>query len=81
MHRWSAVALVAAGLGAAIVVVAVLAVPAQAGSSGLVVKVSPSQGIVDRQIVTITGRGLTPQGAGAPGPGSSPSARPPSGVG
>jgi len=62
MHRLSAVALVAAGLGAAIVVFAVLAVPSQAGSSGLVVKASPSQGLVDRQIVTINGRGLTAAG-------------------
>jgi len=66
MHRWSAVAVVAAGLGAAIVVAAVLAAPAQAGSSGLVVKASPSQGIVDGQTVTVTGRGLTSAGGGSP---------------
>jgi len=66
MHRWSAVAVVAAGLGAAIVVAAVLAVPAQAGSSGLVVRVSPSQGIVNGQILTITGHGLTTAGGGSP---------------
>jgi hypothetical protein len=69
MHRRSAVAVVAAGLtGTGVLVLAVLvaaaipAAPAQAGSSGLVVKVSPSRGLVDRQTVTLTGRGLTAWG-------------------
>jgi hypothetical protein len=69
MQRRSAVAVVEAGLtGAAALALAVLAAaaipaaPAQAGSSGLVVKVTPSRGLVDRQTVTITGRGLTGSG-------------------
>jgi hypothetical protein len=69
MHRRSAVAVVEAGLtSAAVLALAVLAgaafpaAPAQAGSSGLVVKVTPSRGLVDRQIVTLTGRGLTAGG-------------------
>ena len=69
MHRRSAVAVVEAGLtGAAVLALAVLAAaaipaaPAQAGSSGLVVKVTPTRGLVDRQTVTLTGRGLTTGG-------------------
>jgi hypothetical protein len=69
MHRRSAVAVVAAGLtGSAVLALAVLAAavvtaaPAQAGSSALVVKVTPSRGLVDRQTVTLTGRGLTAGG-------------------
>ena len=55
-----------AGLGAAVVVLAALAVPAQAGSAGLVVKVTPSQASSTGQTVTITGRGLTALGSGSP---------------
>lgn len=69
MHRRSAVAVVGAGLtGAAVLALAVLAAvaipaaPARAGSSGLVVKVTPSRGLVNRQTVTLTGRGLTAGG-------------------
>ena len=71
MHRRLAVAVLEAGLmGTAVLALAVLAavaIPAasaQAGSSALVVKVTPSRGLVDRQTVTITGRGLT--GGGNP---------------
>src|SRR5580700_2804611 len=77
MQRRSAVAVVEAGLtGAAVLVLAVLALavlaavaipasPARAGSSGLVVKVTPTRGLVDRQTVTLTGRGLTAGGGNA----------------
>jgi hypothetical protein len=76
MHRRSVVAVDGAGLtGSAVVGLVVLALavltaaaipaaPAQAGSSGLVVKVTPNRGLVDRQTVTITGRGLA--GSGVP---------------
>jgi len=79
MQRRSAVAVVEAGLtGAAVLVLAVLALavlaavaipasPARAGSSGLVVKVTPTRGLVDRQTVTLTGRGLTAGGGNASG--------------
>jgi hypothetical protein len=67
MHPWSPVAVVAAGLvGLAVLAAcAALAMPVQAASSGLVVKVSPSQGLVDRQTVTITGRGVATTGGGS----------------
>ena len=72
MQRRSAVAVVEAGLtGAAVLALAVLAAaaipaaPARAGSSGLVVKVTPTRGLVDRQTVTLTGRGLTTGGGNA----------------
>ena len=72
MHRRSAVAVVEAGLtGTAVLALAILAAvaipaaPAHAGSSGLVVKVTPARGLVDRQTVTLTGRGLTTGGGNA----------------
>ena len=54
MHRWSAAALTAAGL----VGTAVVAAPAPAGAAGIAVKVTPSRGLVDEEIVTISGHGL-----------------------
>ncbi len=61
MQRWSAAAVTAAGL----VGTAILAAPAPAGAAGIAVKVTPDRGLVDEQIVTISGRGL-------PGSGGSP---------
>src|SRR5580693_1322294 len=48
MHRWSATLVALAGA----VGVAVPALPAQAGTSGLFVKVTPSQGLKTGQMVT-----------------------------
>ena len=60
MHRWSAVVAVLAGiLGAA-----VLALPTGAGTPGMVVKVTPSQGLKAAQTVIVSGRGL-PKASGA----------------
>jgi hypothetical protein len=58
-YRWSAHA---PPLGAAVVCVivssALLAGPASAGTNSLSVKVSPDQGLVNGQTVTVSGRGL-----------------------
>jgi hypothetical protein len=54
MHRWSAVVAVPAG----ILGCAVLALPAQAGTTGMVVKVTPSQGLKAAQTVIVKGHGL-----------------------
>jgi hypothetical protein len=60
MHRWSVGLIALAGvLGAALLP----ALAAQAGSPGMVVKVSPDQGLKTGQMVAISGRGL-PKSAG-----------------
>jgi hypothetical protein len=60
MQRWSVgVIALAGGLGAALLP----ALAAQAGSPGMVVKVTPSQGLKAGQLVTVSGRGL-PKSAG-----------------
>jgi hypothetical protein len=59
------VAVVAIAL-AGVVGSAVLAVPAQAGSPRLVVKVTPSQGLKPGQNVAVTGRGLPKSSGGSP---------------
>jgi hypothetical protein len=60
MQRWSVgVAALAGVLGAAVLP----ALPAQAGTPGMVVKVTPSQGLKTGQLVTVSGHGL-PKSAG-----------------
>ena len=60
MQRWSVGVTALAGvLGAAVLP----ALPAQAGTPGMVVKVTPSQGLKTGQMVTVSGRGL-PKSAG-----------------
>ncbi len=54
MYRWSVAAVVLAGIAGS----AALAAPAAAGTPGVVVRVTPSQGLQSGQTVTITGRGL-----------------------
>jgi hypothetical protein len=62
--RSVAVAVVAlAGVGSAVVLAAV---PAQAGTRGLVVKVTPSQGLKPGQNVAVTGHGLPKSSGGSP---------------
>jgi hypothetical protein len=60
MHRWSAVGAVLAG----VLGVALAALPAGAGTPGMVVKVSPSQGLKAAQTVIVIGHGL-PKASGA----------------
>jgi hypothetical protein len=62
MHRWSATLVALAGA----VGVAVPALPAQAGTSGLFVKVTPSQGLKMGQMVTVSGHGLPKSSGGKP---------------
>ncbi|HEY5383857.1 MAG TPA: hypothetical protein VIJ56_01375 [Acidimicrobiales bacterium] len=60
MQRWSVGVTALAGvLGAAVLT----ALPAQAGTAGMFVKVTPSQGLKTGQRVTVSGRGL-PRSAG-----------------
>jgi hypothetical protein len=61
MQRWT-VALVALAGGVA---AAVPALPAQAGTPGMVVKITPNQGLKAGQTVTVTGHGL-PKASGKP---------------
>ena len=61
MQRWSVgVIALAGGLGAALLP----ALAARAGTPGMVVKVTPSQGLRTGQLVTVSGHGL-PKSAGA----------------
>jgi hypothetical protein len=62
MYRWSLAAVALAAVAA----VAVLALPAQAATSGIVVKVSPDQGLRPGQTVAITGHGLPKSSGGSP---------------
>ncbi len=64
MHLRS-VAVVVAAL-AAVVGIVVLAGPAQAGTQGLVVKVTPSQSLKPGQNVTVSGHGLPKSSGGSP---------------
>ncbi len=62
MHRWSVAAVALAGaIGGA-----VPALPAQAGTTGLFVKVTPAQGLASGQTVTVSGRGLSKSAVDAP---------------
>ncbi|HEX4127021.1 MAG TPA: hypothetical protein VHX67_05535 [Acidimicrobiales bacterium] len=61
MHRWSVVVAVLAGvLGGA-----VLALPAGAGTPGMVVKVTPDQGLEAGQTVSVSGHGLPKASGGS----------------
>ena len=64
MHLRS-VAVVVVALAAA-AGAAVLAIPAQAGTPGLVVKVTPSQGLEPGQTVAVSGHGLPKSSGGSP---------------
>jgi hypothetical protein len=56
MSRWSAYL---SGLGAVVAsAVVLLAGPASAGTPGMSVKVTPNRGLVNGELVTISGRGL-----------------------
>lgn len=68
MSRWSAHV---PALGAAVACVATLVVsttlpaaPASAGTPGVSVKVTPDRGLVNGQVVTVSGRGLNHPGGG-----------------
>jgi hypothetical protein len=65
-YRWSAHA---SALGATVVCAVVssvlLAGPASAGATGLSVKVSPDRGVVNGQLVTVSGRGLSRTATGS----------------
>jgi hypothetical protein len=62
MRGWSRAGVALAGAVGA----AVFALPAQAGATGLVVKVTPDQGLVPGQMVTVSGRGLPKSPKGSP---------------
>jgi hypothetical protein len=62
MQRWT-VALVALAGG---VTAALPALPAQAGTPGMVVKITPNQGLKAGQTVTVTGHGLPKSSNGKP---------------
>jgi hypothetical protein len=62
MQRWT-VALVALAGGVA---AAVPALPAQAGTPGMVVKITPNQGLKAGQMVTVSGHGLPKASGGKP---------------
>ena len=65
MHRWraAAVGVACVGLPAAALV---LLSTSPAGASGLSVHVTPTRGLVDGQVVTVSGRGLARTYAGKP---------------
>jgi hypothetical protein len=62
MHRWSAVVAALAGAVGA----AALAVPAQAGTAGVIAKVAPNQGLEPGQTVIVSGHGLPKSSGGSP---------------
>ena len=62
MRGWSRAGVALAGAVGA----AVFALPAQAGATGLVVKVTPDQGLVPGQTVTVSGHGLPKSPKGSP---------------
>jgi hypothetical protein len=64
MQRWP-VALIALAGGLSAAIPAIAASPAQAGTPGLVVKVTPSQGLKTGQTVVVSGHGL-PKPSGKP---------------
>jgi hypothetical protein len=63
MQRWWVAGVALAGLGGAALVPAL---PAQAGTPGIVVKVSPDQGLKTGQVVTVSGHGLARESGGKP---------------
>lgn len=67
MHRRSVAVVPLIALAVAVVVgAAVTATPAQAATSGLAVKVTPSQGLKPEQTVDVSGHGLTKSSGGSP---------------
>ena len=65
MYRWRAATVGVAAL--TLPVAALVLLPSSpAGASGLSVRVTPSRGLVDRQVVTVSGRGLARTYAGKP---------------
>ena len=62
MSRWSVAAVALAGIAGA---GALVAAPAQAGTPGVVVKVTPSQGLHAGQSVTVSGHGLPKSSGGS----------------
>jgi hypothetical protein len=62
MRGWSRAGVALAGAVGA----AVFALPAQAGAAGLVVRVSPDQGLEPGQTVTVSGHGLPKSPKGSP---------------
>ncbi len=62
MRGWSRAGVALAGAVGA----AVFALPAPAGAAGLVVKVTPDQGLVPGQTVTVSGHGLPKSPKGSP---------------
>ncbi len=61
MHRWSVVVAAVAGVVGA----AGLGLLAQAGAAGVVVKITPDQGLKAGQTVTVSGHGLPKSSAGS----------------
>ena len=62
MHRWSGVVAAVAGVAGA----GALALPAGAGTPGVVVKVAPNHGLKPGQTVTVSGHGLPKSSGGNP---------------
>jgi hypothetical protein len=62
MRGWSRAGVALAGAVGA----AVLALPAQAGAAGLVVRVTPDQGLEPGQTVTVSGHGFPKSSKGSP---------------
>jgi hypothetical protein len=62
MYRWSVAAVALAGIACA---GALVTAPAQAGTPGIVVKVTPSQGLRAGQSVAVTGHGLPKSSGGS----------------
>ena len=65
MDRWRAAAVGVACVGLPAAALVLLA-SAPAGASGLSVRVTPTRGLVDGQVVTVSGRGLARTYAGKP---------------
>jgi hypothetical protein len=62
MHGWSRARVALAGVVGA----AVFALPTQASAAGLVVRVTPDQGLLPGQTVTVSGHGLPKSPKGSP---------------
>ena len=67
MQRWSRAAWVWCGGSCLAALALVATTPAPAGAAGISARVTPNQGLVSGQIVTVSGHGLgKPPGSGAP---------------